>query len=349
MIKAFRAIACNLSSSSCEVMSEISVPCLMQPGNLNGDAAMSVAAECIAASGQTPVLSKSARKRLEKEQRWKATAPERKQRRKEKAARRKELIKKQKEEGTYSPKFKRPLREDIVQSGVTVVVDAGFEDKMSVTDNKSFFKQLSYCYSANRRSVRPVNFCVTSWSATSADLFKKSTTGYVNWQARFLEEPYDAVFAKDKLVYLSAESDNVLESLQDDKVYVIGGLVDHNHYKGLCHRLAVEKGIAHARLPISEYLSMATRQVLTVNHVFEVLGQFILHNDWQKAFFEVLPKRKDFAARDASKSHAATEAGNPAADGTLAECQQDVSCNADDAPVAENSGNDPLDSSTSLS
>jgi tRNA (guanine9-N1)-methyltransferase len=36
--------------------------------------------------------------------------------------------------------------------------------------------------------------------------------------------------------------------------------------QGLCHRLAIEKGLRHGRLPIGENIDMKTRKVLTIDH-----------------------------------------------------------------------------------
>lgn len=47
----------------------------------------------------------------------------------------------------------------------------------------------------------------------------------------FHTESYINTYPKDKIIYLTSESKNVIEQLEHDSVYVIGGLVDHNAHK----------------------------------------------------------------------------------------------------------------------
>ena len=106
----------------------------------------------------------------------------------------------------------------------------------------------------------------------------------------------DRKFSKDakNIIYLTSESENVLESFDPNCVYIIGGLVDHNNHKGICHRLAVEKGVNHARFPIQEAgVEMKTRQVLTIDHVFRIIASVASEGrSWKEALIETLPERK---------------------------------------------------------
>lgn len=84
-----------------------------------------------------------------------------------------------------------------------------------------------------------------------------------------LETPLINLWKKEEIVYLTSESENMLEKLEKDKVYIIGGLVDHNSHKGLCHSIAKTNGFSHARLPIDEFVQMNTRKV-----VFNIFKKF---------------------------------------------------------------------------
>jgi hypothetical protein len=119
-----------------------------------------------------------------------------------------------------------------------------------------------------------------------------------HWDVNLTNDPLITAFDPADIVYLSSESPNELASIDANCVYVIGGLVDHNQHKGVCLRAAESAGIRHARLPIDRYVAMKTRKVLTVNQVFEILLRFSEVNDWKRAFFAAIPKRKGVVDRD---------------------------------------------------
>ena len=110
------------------------------------------------------------------------------------------------------------------------------------------------------------------------------------------EKSYQEIFngsvTNENIIYLTSDSPNELADFEEDKVYIIGGLVDHNHHKSLCYDIAVKNEFSHARLPISKFLSMKTRMVLTVNQVFQIVCKYVEFKDWKKAFVSTLPKRK---------------------------------------------------------
>ena len=125
-----------------------------------------------------------------------------------------------------------------------------------------------------------------------------------NWVVTTTSNAYDESFPKDQIVYLSAEADDELEVLDPSKVYVVGGLIDKNRHKGLCHHRATTRGIATARLPIGKFLEGQTRKVLTINHVVEIMSKMLDGNhDWASALEEVIPSRKGFQKKVDHSNH----------------------------------------------
>ncbi|XP_068629626.1 tRNA methyltransferase 10 homolog A [Battus philenor] len=172
-----------------------------------------------------------------------------------------------------------------------IIIDLSFDNLMIEKDRYKVIKQILRCYSMNRRSITPLQFHVTSFGDKSKSDMSRHN-GYENWDIEYHEEPYLEVFPKHKLVYLSSESNNTIEHFEEDTYYIIGGLVDHNQHKGLCHNIAVEQGIRHCQLPLNKYVNMKTRKVLTIDHVFEIVLRVCEGMPWQDAILNVLPSRK---------------------------------------------------------
>lgn len=173
-----------------------------------------------------------------------------------------------------------------------VAIDLSFDHLMNERDIAKLIKQVQRSYAINRRAFHPLQLYLTSFGGESEKCLAKSGTGYKNWDVHIKTQNLSDVFPNDEIVYLTSDSPNVLNTIDVSKVLVIGGLVDHNHHKGLCFELAVKQGFGHAQLPIAEYIKLSSRKVLTVNQVYEILVQYTETNDWKTAFSNVIPSRK---------------------------------------------------------
>nr|XP_006629928.2 PREDICTED: tRNA methyltransferase 10 homolog A isoform X1 [Lepisosteus oculatus] len=243
-------------------------------------------------AGQTQSLSKRQRKRLLRNQQWEEQRDLRKQRRKEKKQKRKLERQNQAEDGVDGG-FRKRARREATPSALRLVVDCSFDSLMMLKDVKKLHKQIQRCYAENRRALHPVQFYLTSHGGQLKQNMDESNKGWVNWKdINIKSEHFSEILNKEDLVYLTSDSPNVLQELEESKAYVIGGLVDHNHHKGITYQKAQDLGINHAQLPLCNFVKMNSRKVLAVNHVFEIILAYLEKKDWKEAFFTVLPQRK---------------------------------------------------------
>ncbi|XP_060065365.1 tRNA methyltransferase 10 homolog A-like [Ylistrum balloti] len=277
--------------------------CEHHPDNVGSSAAESLSNTADENAEEEPTdvqkLTKRQLRKLKKHEKWLEYKPIKRAKDKEKKKQRRRDAKERGEEP--APSRKKLKLNTMAKSDcrVSVAIDCSFDNYMLERDILKLGKQIRWCYSTNRRAANPVQLHVVGINGQ----IKTRLDGvgdYKNWDIHSSEKGYEELFEKDSIVYLSSDSPNILSDLEPDKVYIIGGLVDHNHHKGLCYQVAVEKGLAHAQLPISEYIQLKSRKVLTINHVFEILLSYTETKDWQKAFYTVLPQRKGVELKDLS-------------------------------------------------
>lgn len=194
--------------------------------------------------------------------------------------------------------------EKALESGQQIVVDLDFADLMLDSELKSICGQLAYCWHVNCTANLPAHLVLTGVQGKMKEAMDKQVTGYVNWKATVTAQSYLEHFAdcKETLVYLTADSDNELQELDPEAIYIIGGIVDRNRHKLLCYNKAVEQGIAHARLPIGDYMRLASSAVMTTNHVCDIMLKWMELRDWKQAFEAVIPNRKRKADDDGGEA-----------------------------------------------
>jgi tRNA (guanine9-N1)-methyltransferase len=189
----------------------------------------------------------------------------------------------------------------------TVAIDLSFDDLMADKNLSSCASQLLRIYTANRRAKRPIPVYFTGLKPGSKMLQKLEThEGSKNWDVVRSEQSFLEIFDRDKIVYLTSESEEVLDKLETGYCYVIGGIVDHNFHKGLTFDMAKKENIKTAKLPLQEHIEMASRWVLTINQCFEILLGVAEGKTWKEIIIETIPQRKMPKLKESKKTSTET-------------------------------------------
>jgi hypothetical protein len=109
--------------------------------------------------------------------------------------------------------------------------------------------QLSYCHSSNRLTTKPfLNIVFSGFNGQLKERMDTVMKAHYNvwtrteWRPEDVSEMMHGNASKEEggvnnpfpgqtYVYLTADTDNELETLREDETYIIGGIVDKNRYK----------------------------------------------------------------------------------------------------------------------
>lgn len=288
-----------------------------------------------------PKTSKNQLKKLRRKEKWAQEKEQRKDKRKEqvlrKRERRRQMIEEARAKGgeqavaelrkQWEGTRAKHARSTLVP--LSIIIDCGYDELMSDKERISLASQLTRSYSDNSRALWRSHLMFSSFDKQLKERFDTVLSAHKNWKGiKIIPEDFmhaadlakeamassrggrlvgpfaepDAKPEDGEVVYLSSDSSETLTELKPYSTYIIGGLVDKNRHKGICYKHAVEAGVKTAKLPIGEYIQMASRSVLTTNHVVAIMLQWLELRDWGEAFMKVIPQRKGGKLKDQTKN-----------------------------------------------
>ncbi|UKK02760.2 tRNA (guanine(9)-N(1))-methyltransferase [Theileria orientalis] len=114
------------------------------------------------------------------------------------------------------------------ETGSPICINCSFEDSMNPKEIRSLAKQISLCYNIMKKHLVPIKLILTSFSKESSLYKDCELFGIHKWKVHFEEKGFWEVFDRENTVVLSPDANEYLEDVEEDRVYVIGGLVDTN-------------------------------------------------------------------------------------------------------------------------
>ncbi|KAM5194136.1 tRNA methyltransferase 10 homolog B isoform 2-T4 [Mantella aurantiaca] len=251
---------------------------------------------------------------LRKQRHWEKIIMAKKSKRKQEKERRKAKQPGNTDTGTnqqvHSKRFLKALTKERLleakDSGPRLCIDLSMTDHMSKKELSRLAAQIRRLYGSNKKAAKPFWLYLTGFVQHSLlyDECVRMNDGFVNYLVDSTESGFLEIFPLESIIYLTPDSDSVLEDIDPSKVYVLGGLVDESIQKKVTYHKAKENGLQTARLPIQEYMVKKENEknfhteILAINQVFDVLCTYHETRSWPKALKAGVSLGKGFVLPD---------------------------------------------------
>lgn len=245
---------------------------------------------------------------LKKKNKFKLLSERNRERRPEERTKRREKYKLERQNGAPSKDEVRKEQlirlKNAIGTSLKVCVDLQYEHLMIEKELNHLANQVKRVYSNNKAAVKPVHLYLTSLDRTGL-VYKtccEKNDGFDNYILSQEERSVVDIFDPKSLIYLSPDADDVLTELEEDKVYVIGGLVDDSVKGQVTVDYSSCASIRCCRLPIPEYMERTGKgtykQILTINQIFDILVKlYETGGDWRAALSVGVPPKTGFRVK----------------------------------------------------
>ncbi|XP_021065495.1 tRNA methyltransferase 10 homolog C [Mus pahari] len=182
-----------------------------------------------------------------------------------------------------------------MQFGQPLVFDMAYDDYMKPSELQNTVSQLLESEGWNRRNVDPfhIYFCnLKIDSAYHRELVKRYREKWDKLLLTATEKSPVDLFPKDNIIYLTADSPNVMTTFKHDKIYIIGSFVDKNAQTGTSLAKAKRLNLATECLPLDKYLQWEIgNKNLTLDQMIRILLCLKNTGNWEEAL-KFVPRRK---------------------------------------------------------
>ena len=214
------------------------------------------------------------------------------------------------ERANINEKLRRVHENDLCKENLQVSIDCSFSSMMSQKEQSRLAQQIGRCYASNRAADIPARITLTNIDKES--FFYKEMNrvndGFEKYVLIKTDKAIEEYHANnlENLCYLSPDSETALESVDLNKIYVIGGIVDETVTKNVTLNKSNNLKLTCFRLPIQEHMSRRGgdneeeekkynfNKILALNQVFDILLNFNVTKDWKTALSLGVPQRKGF-------------------------------------------------------
>ncbi|KJH52211.1 tRNA (guanine-N(1)-)-methyltransferase [Dictyocaulus viviparus] len=184
-----------------------------------------------------------------------------------------------------------------------LVVDCRFLPLLSPRGAELTAIQLKYLISENRDDRTPWPLYFTNFDQTSERIRRLKERHLSGIESPTTCCPivsplsFSCLFPQEKIVYLSPDAQENLTSINEDYVYVLGGIVDRVTERNIPRQASLQTALYEQvrckRLPLDEYIEWKSgSKFLTLTAVFSILRSvYSSGGDWKTALVRHIPVR----------------------------------------------------------
>lgn len=184
-----------------------------------------------------------------------------------------------------------------MQFGHPLIIDVSYDEHMRCYETRQTSKQLIDAYSLNKIYCNPYHlmFCNTNGGRRiMSDLYNDlGIPDSTDLFATVTEKSYLDLVPREKLVYLTPDSNTVLRRFNPSDVYIIGAFIDtYDVGQKISIKKAHYDGIRHARIAVDRYVTVKNNISFTLDQMMKIMIACKANMSIEEAVKLTFPKRK---------------------------------------------------------